>query len=697
MLKPATVEWLRRALSKGTLTRAQVARGLCRQDGWRNARGRLCAASARKGLPALAAELGLPMPPVLRRTGGCRRRSRRRARRSVPPLRLQCSLPELGEVSLRLADTAQLRRQYGDLLTAEHPLGRGRAPGCRLVYGIRAGGRELGVVSFVAAPMRLGPRDQHLGWDERTRRRNLPRLVSNDRFLVRPGVVVHNLASHVLGLALRRLSSDWERLHGSAPVAVETCVEQRRRATCYQAAGFERLGETEGLPWGAQQPTRAQRAQPDFREPERHPKQVWVKPLVPDWERVLREKARLVLGSFPRLDFDSEEAHWSAREFERSDLPDRRLRERLKAMGGAWEQRPGECLPAIFPRGKDQQAAYRFLRNERVSMQHILAPHREAMVDRCQLLAGTVLLVQDTTTLNYTGLGECTSGLGPLKKRSESARGLHVHASVAYTEGRRPLGVSDLEVWARPLEEPPDECERESQRWLRGLRQGFELSRACPGQRIVVAGDRESDIYALFREREQREQAGEEDVELLVRVHLGRQRKVKVWDPSLRSLMLRSIPMQADFQQRVRFRRTFRLSSQGGQRARQRRKVKTQVSIGPVELQPPEARRQRGEAGVEAWLVHVEQIDTRPGEDPLEWFLLSTAGGLSKRWAKRIVGWYEARWSIEELFRAASNYPIPRFSSGAGAILPPGAPVRRLAAQDRVQPEASQRPTLAVR
>ncbi len=37
----------------------------------------------------------------------------------------------------------------------------------------------------------------------------------------------------------------------------------------------------------------------------------------------------------------------------------------------------------------------------------------------------------------------------------ESARGLHVHASVAYTQGRRPLGVSDLEVWGRPLQEPP--------------------------------------------------------------------------------------------------------------------------------------------------------------------------------------------------------------------------------------------------
>ena len=271
------------------------------------------------------------------------------------------------------------------------------------------------------------------------------------------------------------------------------------------------------------------------------------------------------------------------------------------------------------------------------------------------MLGGTVLLVQDTTTLNYTGLRKCTSGLGPLKKRSESSRGLHVHAAVAFTPGRRPLGVSGLEVWARPLQEPTGEREKESRRWLRGLRQGFELGRACPGLRVVVAGDRESDIYDLFRERERREQAGEENVELLVRVNLGRQRRAKVWCPQLKLMMLRPLRMQCDFQRRVRFRRTFRLTSQGGKRARQRSRVETRVSIGPVELQPPEARRKRGEAGVEAWLVHVVQTNARKGVRPLEWLLLSTVGGPSKLWAQRIVRWYEARWSIEEFFKVLKS------------------------------------------
>ncbi len=69
--------------------------------------------------------------------------------------------------------------------------------------------------------------------------------------------------------------------------------------------------------------------------------------------------------------------------------------------------------------------------------------------------------------------------------------------------------------------------------------------------------------------------------------------------------------------------------------------------------------------------------------------------------AEDVLGRLRARWAQENTFRGASYYPIPRGSAGvstaAGADLPPGPPVRRLAAQDRVQPETCQRPALAVR
>ena len=61
----------------------------------------------------------------------------------------------------------------------------------------------------------------------------------------------------------------------------------------------------------------------------------------------------------------------------------------------------------------------------------------------------------------------------------------------------------------------------------------------------MVVGDRESDIFGLFeRQAERRAEAG-----LLVRVNLGRQRKVQAWDAELGKHILRAIQEQPDFEQ----------------------------------------------------------------------------------------------------------------------------------------------------
>ena len=129
------------------------------------------------------------------------------------------------------------------------------------------------------------------------------------------------------------------------------------------------------------------------------------------------------------------------------------------------------------------------------------------------------------------------------------------------------VAVRDWASRCVPSREPaktPGEDEKESRRWFRGLEQGNELSSACPGRRIVVVGDRESDIFDLFRQHGER---SEEGVELLVRVHLGRQRLVRVWGPGCRSLMIRPLRDQPDFMTQVRFERSFEVDSQGGRRA----------------------------------------------------------------------------------------------------------------------------------
>ena len=324
------------------------------------------------------------------------------------------------------------------------------------------------------------------------------------------------------------------------------------------------------------------------------------------------------------------------------------MRARLERLGAGWERHPGEPLPAIFPGSAEQQAAYRFLHNKKVSSEDILQPHREALVERCRQ-ASTVLLVQDTTTLNYTGLKASTRGLGPLQERTSSARGLFVHAAVAFTEGRRPLGVSGLETWARPETEPAAEREKESRRWFRGFDQGRALGRASPGTRVVVVGDRESDIYDLLKWQA----AHADEAGLVVRASASRQRRVQVWDRQLGATMVRPLASQPDFETPVKTGRVVRIGSQGGKRARKARTAVTELCIGQVELLPPQDRPADGP--VTAWVVRVLETEPPAGHAPLEWLLVSSEGSPTAAWAERIVGWYEARWGIEEYFRVLKS------------------------------------------
>ena len=631
LLQPESVEWLRQELCRGALSRAALGRGLCEREDWRNGRGELCASSARKALPRLAEQLGLSLPPA--QSGPPRGCEPSGDVSGLAQTAFSGSLSELGEVRLVLADTASVRQQCGHLLEAAHPRGRGRAPGCRLTYLLSAAVGPVGVLSFVAAPLRLGPRDAHLGWDDRTRGAHIAEVVSNDRFLLLDGVRVPHLASHVLGRAASRLAADWEARHGVRPVLLETCVEASRPATSYRAAGWQCVGRTSGRPPGS--------------SVAREPKNVLLRGLAGGWAETLRRAPARSPGSFPGLALE-DDSSWARLEFGRSDLADGRLRRRLERLGSAWEAHPGEPLPAIFPGSAEQQAAYRFLHNEKVSGEDILQPHREALVERCRD-ESTVLLVQDTTTLNYTGLKDSTSGLGPLQDRESSSRGLFVHAAVAFTAGRRPLGVSGLETWARPEAAPSAEREKESRRWFRGFDQGRALGRACPETRVVVVGDRESDIYGLLKwQAEHADEAG-----LVVRANASRQRQVEVWDPQFRTTMRRALASQLDFEEPVKTGREVFIDSQGGKRARGRRTAVTELRIGQVALQPPKERP--GDGPVTAWVVRVLETDPPAGREPLEWLLVSSEGGPTADWAERIVGWYEARWGIEEYFRVLKS------------------------------------------
>jgi len=72
-------------------------------------------------------------------------------------------------------------------------------------------------------------------------------VVNNARFLILPWVRVKNLASHILARAATQLPLDWKHRYGFEPVLLETFVDTERfRGTCYRAANWRHVGQTQG-------------------------------------------------------------------------------------------------------------------------------------------------------------------------------------------------------------------------------------------------------------------------------------------------------------------------------------------------------------------------------------------------------------------------------------------------------------------
>src|SRR5206468_6483657 len=154
----------------------------------------------------------------------------------------------LAEVQIQELSTRQERSRARRLLGKHHYLGDVRAVGEQLWYAITAQGQWLGVLVFCAGSRRLRARDQWIGWTEEQRRRRLPLVVNNCRFLLLPHKTFPNLGSRSLRLTLDRLSADWQARYGHPVVLVETFVDPEQFCgTVYSANGWQELGATDGF------------------------------------------------------------------------------------------------------------------------------------------------------------------------------------------------------------------------------------------------------------------------------------------------------------------------------------------------------------------------------------------------------------------------------------------------------------------
>jgi hypothetical protein len=164
---------------------------------------------------------------------------------NTAPLRI--SLRELGPLTFVQVRRTPAESLFNSLMQAHHYLGYAQPVGEHLKFMVYAGARPIALFAWSSAPRHLGPRDRFLGWSPAVRRQNLAGIAYNTRYLILPWVEVEHLASHLLGRMTRVLSQEWQRVYGHPVYFAETFIDRTRyRGTCYRAANWIHLGQTQG-------------------------------------------------------------------------------------------------------------------------------------------------------------------------------------------------------------------------------------------------------------------------------------------------------------------------------------------------------------------------------------------------------------------------------------------------------------------
>jgi hypothetical protein len=178
------------------------------------------------------------------------------------------------------ADTPSACKEFDQLLDERHYLGGECQGGDYLRQVVYRDGRPVALLAWGAACYALKDRDERIGWNPKVRAERLKLVAQNRRFLLLTERGEEpNLASQVLGAALRALPGQWLEHFGYEPLAAETFSDIEAFAgTCYKAAGWEPLGLTKGY----------SRHRADFFTPNGKPKKLWFKFLRKDAPQLLR-------------------------------------------------------------------------------------------------------------------------------------------------------------------------------------------------------------------------------------------------------------------------------------------------------------------------------------------------------------------------------------------------------------------------
>jgi Transposase DDE domain len=249
-----------------------------------------------------------------------------------------------------------------------------------------------------------------------------------------------------------------------------------------------------------------------------------------------------------------------------------------------------------------------------------------------------VLAIQDTSEVIWPTSPQRRRGLGLVGKGN--AYGVLVHAMLAADAGTGAcLGLVGGAVWNRPGKVTTTIYERaledrESIRWQRTAEQAKHI--LAPAARVTVVADREADIYAQWAT------VPDSGFDLLSRASNDR----RLADGGMLFAAADRFAL-ADT-------RTIKVASHAP--GQPRRWAEMALRFGEVEIaRPRDPHHHPFAPTVRLRVIDVREIAPPRGSEPLHWRLLTTHTITDAAQAWQAVGWYQARWIIEQLFRVMKS------------------------------------------
>ena len=644
--KPANIEYIRHLLkNEDILHRTDLATRACKQFEFYDARDQLQISGCAKALRQLERAGHIILPGV------SRERAKKLSRRLPEPVSLPVGVPhEVGDVEdlrLVMVCTDEEKRIWNELMLREHPLGDGPLVGRQLRYLIDSRHGWLGGFGFAAAALQLAARDKWIGWDKEQQQAHLHRVIGMSRFLIRPSVDCHNLASKVLSMSVARLAVDFEQRYQYSPYLIESFVDiEHYSGTCYRAANWIEIGQTKG-----------RGRQDRFSKSALSRKAIYVYPLKSEFRKHLGLSPNAGSGVLDITDGLAAE-HWAEHEFGGAPLGDKRLSKRLVSVAGAKAEVPTRAFSGV---AKGDWAAtkayYRMIdqpETSAVTMPNILAPHRQRTARR-MMGQKTVLCLQDGSELNYTNLDSCT-GLGELKANQTGAKtlGLNLHSTFAVATNGLPLGVLKAQCLA-PKAKSVDDKRKPSQIpieekktfvWIEHHRDLVELAGTMAQTKIIDVCDREADFFEFFDE-----QRKNPCVDILIRAKHDRNIKE---EPFKLFAAVRQAPIQSRIQ--VPIPKQSARTKKSKQKARAvRPKRLAGLALRHLQIQLPAPEYYADRAPVMVNLIHAVEENPPANTAAVEWFLLTTVTIDSAADIEQCLRWYTLRWRIEDWHRVLKS------------------------------------------